>query len=157
MEATRFGGEPDKGGTMGTSSPVVREFFERYERSRNTFDLRLIDSQYPDSFMFAGPNGARIAEKPAVLAWLSRGQELFTALGHKTTKLVSLDETRLDEHYAMVRAQFVWRFEKAAAPIDVDVDSTFIVYIKDGVPRIVFQHEHEDFQQALRTRGVLPA
>lgn len=33
---------------MDTSSPVVREFFERYERSRNTFDLGLIDSQYPD-------------------------------------------------------------------------------------------------------------
>ena len=58
----------------------------------------------------------------------------------------------------MVRAQFVWRFEKAAAPpIDVTVDSTFILYIKDGVPTIVFHHEHEDFWQALRTRGVLPA
>jgi hypothetical protein len=57
-----------------------------------------------------------------------------------------------------VRAQLIWRFEKAAAPpIDVNVDSTFILHIKDGVPRIVFQHEHEDFWQALRTRGVLPA
>ena len=141
---------------MSTSSLVVQEFFEQYERSRNTFDLRLIDSQYPDSFMFAGPAGVRIAEKPAVLAGLSQGQELFKALGHKTTRLVSLDETTLDEHYAMVRARFVWRFEKALVPIDVDVDSTFILYVKDGVPRIVFQHEHEDFQQALRTRGVLP-
>jgi hypothetical protein len=57
----------------------------------------------------------------------------------------------------MVRAQFVWRFEKPAAPpIDVEVDSTFIVHIKDGVAKIVFQHEHEDFWQALRTRGLLP-
>jgi len=107
--------------------------------------------------MFAGPNGVRVTEKPAVLAGLAKGRELFKTLGHKTTKLVSLDETRLDEHYTMVRARFVWRFEKVPAPIDVDVDSTFILFIKDGVPRIVFQHEHEDFQQALRTRGVLPA
>jgi hypothetical protein len=58
----------------------------------------------------------------------------------------------------MVRAQFVWRFEKSAAPpIDVMVDSTFILYIQDGRPKIVFQHEHEDFWQALRTRGVLPS
>ena len=142
---------------MATSSPVVREFFEQYELSRNTFDLGLIDSQYPDSFMFAGPNGVRVVEKPAVLAGLSKGQELFKALGHSTTKLVSLNETRLDEHYVMVRAQFVWRFEKAGAPIDVDVDSSFILHIKDGAPRIVFQHEHEDFQQALRTRGVVTA
>ncbi len=68
-----------------------------------------------------------------------------------------MDETRVGEHYAMVRAQFVWRFEKAPAPpIDVEVDSTFILYLKDGVPKIVFHHEHEDFWQVLRTRGVLP-
>jgi hypothetical protein len=143
--------------TAMSSSPVVREFFEHYERSRNTFDPGLIDSQYPDTFMFAGPNGARVAEKATVLAGLSKGQELFKALGHRTTRLMSLDETRLDEHYALVRAQFVWRFEKAAAFIDVDVDATFVLYIKDSVPTIVLQHEHEDFLQALRTRGVLPS
>jgi hypothetical protein len=32
----------------------------------------------------------------------------------------------------------------------------FILYIRDGVAKIVFQHEHEDFLQALRARGVLP-
>ena len=64
----------------------------------------------------------------------------------------------MDKHYAVVRAQFVWRLEKAAAPpIDVEVDSTFILYLKDGVPKIVFHHEHEDLWQVLRTRGVLPA
>jgi hypothetical protein len=141
---------------MNTASQVVREFFDQYERSRTTLDLGLIDSQYPDSFMFAGPDGARVAEKRAVLAGLSKGQELFKALGHKSTALVSLTETRLDEHYAMVRARFVWRFEKVQ-PIDVEVDSTFILYIKDGGATIVFQHEHEDFQQALRARGVLPS
>jgi hypothetical protein len=139
------------------SSLVVRKFLAEYERSRNTFDPELIDAQYPDTFMFAGPNGVRVAEKVSVLAGLSKGQERFKTLRHSTTTLVSLNETVLDEHYVMVRARFVWRFEHAPAPIDVDVDSTFILYIKEGVPRIVFQHEHEDFQEALRTRGVLSA
>jgi hypothetical protein len=142
---------------VNATSLVVREFFEQYEQSRNTFDSGIIDSQYPDAFMFAGPNGVRVAEKPGVLTSLSKAKDLFKVLGHTRTTLVSLDETRLDEHYVMVRAQFMWRFDTLPAPIDVDVDSTFILHIKDGVPRIVFQHEHEDFQQALRTRGVLPA
>ena len=121
-------------------------------------DIDRIASQYADSCMFAGPDGARVAEKQAVLAGFPKALELLKTVGHTSTKLASLDETRVDEHYAMVRAQFVWRFEKAAAPpIDVKVDSTFILYIKDGVPKIVFQQEHEDFQQALRARGVLPA
>jgi hypothetical protein len=84
-----------------------------------------------------------------VLAGLSKAQELFKGLGHKSTTLVSLTGTSLDEHYAMVRARFVWRFEKVQ-PIDVEVDSRFILYIKDGEATIVFQHEHEEFWQTLR-------
>jgi hypothetical protein len=108
--------------------------------------------------MFAGPDGARVAEKQAVLAGFPKALELLKTVGHTSATLASLNETRVDEYYAMVRAQLVWRFQKAAAPaIDVRVDSAFILYIKDGVPRIVFQHEHEDVWQALRTHGVLPA
>jgi hypothetical protein len=144
--------------TMNATTPAVQEFFDQYAHSRSALDIDLIASQYADSIMFAGPNGARVTEKPAILAAFPKGQEFLKVLGHKSTKVLSLDETRLDDHYVLVRAQFVWRFEKAAAPaIDVTVDSTFILYIRDGVPKIVFQQEHEDFWQALRTRGVLPA
>jgi hypothetical protein len=40
-------------------------------------DIVLIASRYPDSFMFTGPNGARVAEKPAVLAAPPEGQEFL--------------------------------------------------------------------------------
>ena len=142
---------------MQVTSDLVREFFRRYERSRNTFETDLIETLYPDAFMFADPNGARVTEKQAVLVALSRGRELLRTLGHASTTLESLDETRLDECYTMVRARFVWRFEKAPAqPVDVAVDSAFILYIKHDVARIVFQQEHEEFQQALRAQGILP-
>jgi len=140
---------------MMPTSPVVQEFFERYERSRNTFDPALVDSLYPDAFMFAGPAGARVADKAVVLAGLPKGHAWLRTLGHTTTRLASLHETSLDGSYAMVRAKFVWRFEKTPAPIDVDVETTFIVHLTDGAPKIVFQHESEDFRQALRAQGVL--
>jgi ketosteroid isomerase-like protein len=143
---------------MDVARDVVQGFFDQYARSRTAWDIDRIASQYYDSCMFAGPDGAQVAGKQAVLAGFLKAQQLLKTVGHTSTRLASLDETRVDEQYAMVRAQFVWRFENAAAqPIDVEVDSTFILYIKDGVLRIVFQHEHEDFWQALRTRGVLPA
>jgi hypothetical protein len=100
---------------MHTASQIVREFFERYERSRNTMDASLIDEQYPDAFMFAGPGGARIAEKQAVIASLSKAHQLFQTLGHRSTTLASLSEMTLDGHYTLVRAKFVWRFEKHSA------------------------------------------
>jgi hypothetical protein len=142
---------------MNTITPVVQEFFNRYARSRSVLDIDLIASQYLNSFMFAGPNGARVAEKSAVLAAFPKGQEFLKSLGHQSTAVVSLNETRIDEHYVLVRALFAWRFQRASLqPNDVRVESTFILYIDQGAPKIVFQHEHEDFQQVLRASGVLP-
>jgi len=143
---------------MSATTPADQEFFDQYAKSRSVLDIDVIASQYPDSLMFAGPNGARLTEKTAILAAIPKGQELLKALGHKSTKVLSLDEIKLDDHYVLVRAQFAWRFEKSSAqPIDVRLNSTFILYVSQGAPKIVFQHEHEDFQQALRASSVLTA
>jgi hypothetical protein len=140
-----------------TTTPAVQAFFDQYARGRSALDPDLIASQYPDSFMIAGPKGARAVDKSVILAAFASGQAFLKASGHTSTRVLSVDETRLDEHYVLVRAQFTWRFEKAAAqPIDVTVASTFVLHSSAGALRIVFQHEHEDFQQALRASGVLP-
>jgi hypothetical protein len=142
---------------VSAASPVVQEFFNQYVRGRSALDIDLIASQYPDSFMIAGPTGARSAEKASILAVFAKGQEWLKALGHKATNVHSLDETRLDDRYVLVRAQFVWRFEKPPMKAaDVTVDASFILYINHGTPAIVFQQEHEDFQDALRAHGILP-
>src|SRR6266516_3451090 len=101
---------------MGVATTVVQEFFDQYARSRSAMDIDRIASQYAESCMFAVPDGARVAGKQAVLAGFPKALELLKAAGYTSTKLASLSETDLDEHYAMVRAQFVWRFEKAASP-----------------------------------------
>ena len=108
--------------------------------------------------MAAGPTGARVVEKSAVLASFPKGQAFLRTVGHESTTVVAIEETTLDEHYRLARVQFLWRFAQSSAPpIDVPIDSTFILYVDHGALRIVFQQEREDFQQALRARGVLPA
>jgi hypothetical protein len=108
--------------------------------------------------MTAGPNGARVAQKSAVVAGFPKGQEFLKSLGHESTEVLSLNETRIDEHYLLVRAIVVWRFRRASMPPrEAKVDSTFILYLGKDAPKIVFQQEHEDFQQVLRASGVLPA
>ena len=142
---------------MTTITPAIKEFFDRYASSRSNQDIDLIASQYPDSFMVAGPNGVHVAQKSTVLAACPQGQEFLKSLGHESTEVLSLNETRMDEHYLLVRALFVWRFRRESLPSrEATVDSTFIVYIDKGAPKIVFQLEHEDFRQALRASGVLP-
>ena len=46
---------------MNTITPAIKDFFDRYARSRSVQDIDLIAAQYPDAFMTAGPNGARVA------------------------------------------------------------------------------------------------
>jgi len=143
---------------MDVATLIVQEFFDQYARSRSTRDIDPLVSQYADSCMFAGPNGAQVADRPAIRAGFPKALELLKTAGHTSTTLTSLSETKVDECYAMVRARFVWHFDRGGAPpVDVNVDSTFMVYIKSGIPEIVFQHEHDDFWQVLRTRGVLPS
>jgi hypothetical protein len=73
---------------MNGASPVVQQFFDQYARSRSAMDIDLIASQYPDSFMMAGPTGARVAEKASILAAFAKGQALLGALGHKPRPFV---------------------------------------------------------------------
>jgi hypothetical protein len=142
---------------MNEATPVVQEFFEQYARSRTIADIDRLVSQYADSCMLATHDGVRVVERQTLLVGFPKALEVLKAAGHTSTRLGSLSQANVDEHYVMVRAQFVWRFENPKTPaIDVTVDSTFILYLKDGVLKIVFHHEREDFWQALRTRGVLP-
>jgi len=143
---------------MSTITLAIKDFFDQYARSRSVQDIDLIAAQYPDAFMTAGPNGARVAQKSAVVAGFPKGQAFLKSLGHESTEVLSLNETRIDEHYLVVRAIVVWRFRPASMPPrEAKVDSTFILYMNKDAPTIVFQHEHEDFQQVLRASGVLPA
>src|ERR1041385_2185545 len=143
---------------MHANTPVVEKFFEQFAQGRTALDIDLIASQYPESFMMAGPKGARATQKPTILAALDGARGFLNASGHTSTSVMSLEQTALDAQYVLARVLFRWRFERLPAPpIDVEVHSTFILSVSESVPKIVFQLEHEDFQESLRAHGVLSA
>jgi len=90
---------------------LIKEFFEQVEQASNTLDLELIDSQFADQ---PDPNGTRVVEKQKFLTFLPQPQEFFKSLGHQSTKVLSLDETRLDDQYTMVKAHFLMTFQKSS-------------------------------------------
>jgi hypothetical protein len=143
---------------MNTPTPAVQAFLDQYAQGRSALDLDLIASQYPDTFMMAGPKGARTVDRSMVLAAFTKGQAFLKASGYTSTRVLAVETTALDQHYVQVRAQFAWRFEKAPMqPIDVKVGSTFVLHSDSGTLRIAFQLEHDDFQQAMQASGVLEA
>jgi hypothetical protein len=137
-------------------SGKLRAFFDSIERASNTLDLDLIDSQYADQFIFADPNGTRVIEKKNFIPALPKRQEFFKSLGHLSTKVVALDETPIDDQYTMVKAHFLMQFQNPTGEIqEARVDSTYILFMKQDVPRIVMHIEPEDLQQAMKDRGLL--
>jgi len=136
--------------------PTIQAFFEQYAEARTARDVGLIASQYANPYMLADANGSRIVDRATVLAVFPAGLQLLKTLGHLSTNLRSLSDDVVDEHYRIVRAQFLWCFEKPGSPaIEVVIDTVFVVYAKDGAFTIVFQQEREDFRDALRSHGIL--
>ena len=134
----------------------IQKFFEGVEQASNMLDLNLIDAQFADQFIFADPNGTRVVEKQKFLAFLPQRQEFFKSIGHQSTKALSLDETRLDDQYAMVKAHFLMTFKKASGEIaEANIDSTYFLFMKGDTLKIVMQMEHEDVREAMQARGLL--
>ena len=148
----------DPGSAMNPTTPLVKEFFARWERIINAFDLDAIGSQYADPFMFADPSGVRVVPKERFLAALPRRREFFDTLGHKSTEILSVHETVLDDRYVMARVAFRMVFERSPTQrMDARVESTFIMQVADASPTIVLHIDHEDLQRVMRERGLLPA
>jgi hypothetical protein len=134
----------------------IQKFFEGVEQASNTLDLDLIASQYADQFIFADPNGTRVIDKQKFLPVLPKRQEFFKSIRHRSTKVVSLDETVIDDRYTMVKAHFLMKFQKASGQIEeARIDSTYILFMKDDRPNIVMHIEHEDLKEAMQARGLL--
>ena len=134
----------------------ITAFFEGVEQVSNTLDLDLIGSQYADQFIFADPNGTRLVEKEKFLPALPKRKDFFKSLGHQSTKVLSLEETPIDHQYTMVKAHFLMRFQQSSGEIkEVNVDSTYILFMKGDTPKIVMHIEHEDLNEAMQARGLL--
>jgi hypothetical protein len=149
---------------MKQASDIVRKFFEDYERSINASasdsegSPEVIASRYSDTFMFAGPQGAQAVKKEDFLKALPKRQWFFKTIGLTSSTIQSLEETRLDDSYVMVKAYWNMRFEKEAEqPIVAETSATYILRQEESSLRIVFQLDHQDLMKTAQDLGLLPA
>lgn len=94
--------------------------------------------------------------KQKFLAFLPQRREFFKSIGHQSTRVLSLDETQLDDQYTMVKAHFLMQFKKSTGEvIEANIDSTYFLFMKGESPKIVMHMEHEDVREAMQKRGLL--
>ena len=142
---------------MNQVSDVVKKFFEDFEQASNTFEGDLLASQFSDPFMAANPDGnIQVVKKDDFIAGIAKRQTFFQSKGFQFVKILSLEETRLYDHYVMVKVYVQMRFEKnPGQPIDWQDYSTYILFVKDNSARIVFYLTHEDLLKAMQKLGLL--
>jgi ketosteroid isomerase-like protein len=142
---------------MKPVSHSVTKFFEDYERNRETSDPEAIGQQYAETFMFAGPQGVQIVKKDDFLKALPQRQGFFKAVGLTLSKIKTLEETRLDEHYLLVRADWVMQFDKNAGQlITEEISATYVLSQQEDRLKIVLQLDHQDLVKRVQTLGLLP-
>jgi len=143
--------------TTNQVSDVIKKFFEDFERGSNTFEKDLLASQFSDAFMAADPDGGiQVVKKEDFIAEIAKRQAFFQSVGFQFVKMVPQDETRLGDHYVMAKVHVHMRFEKdPGQPIDLKDSSTYILFIKDDSPQVVFYLTHENLMKIMQEVGLV--
>src|SRR6185436_300156 len=89
----------------------LRAFFERFQSLTASDDAEAIAGMYAESVMIAGPQGAQVVTSTDLQRAIPKRRQLLASVGHQDTALVGFEESALGDRYALVRAQFRWRFQ----------------------------------------------
>jgi hypothetical protein len=142
---------------MQPVSAVVQTFFAEFERASNTFERDLLARQWSDPFMVADPHGSiQVVKREDFLAGIAKRQAFLHSIGFQFVTIVPVEEIRLDDHYVLVKTHAEMRFEQRPGhPIDLKHAGTYIVFINDDVPIIVFNLTHDDVMKLMQAHGLV--
>ena len=133
----------------------VEAFLRRFELNNNESDFSAAVSQFADTFMAAGPQGAQCVRAGDFALALPKRKQLFESFGCHSMQLVSVDAHSLGDRYSIAHTQ--WKMNFANNELSTEgmfVKSTFIVDITEADFRIVLYLAHQDVMLRLKERAV---
>lgn len=138
------------------ASPIAR-FFDSFAQQSNGDNIEA-PAQFADTFLAAGPQGAKCVSSTDFALAIPKRKQIFASLGCQSTKLVSLEETQLDDRYVLAKTRWQMIFSRPnSEPEKVLADSTFIVDTASAEPKIILYLAHQDIFEVLRDRGISAA
>jgi hypothetical protein len=143
---------------MNQVSAIVKKFFEDFEQRSNAFANELA-LQFSDPFMVADPDGRiQVVKRDDFIAGIAKRQQFFNSIGFQFTKILSIVESRLYDHYVMAKVHVLMRFEKIDGHlIDLQDSTTYILFVNDDSATIVFYLTHANLTKIMQDNGLLPA
>jgi hypothetical protein len=136
---------------------TVEEFFRRYERANNDFDVDLIATLYANTFLFGNPQGVQVVKKEDFVKVLPRRKDFMKAAGLLSSRVDSVETSELDSKYMLVKT--VWNMSFRANNGDAVTRKSLATYVLSTIAdsfEIVFQLDHQDLTkivQELRTQS----
>lgn len=134
----------------------IEDFLKRYEVNANVGRAEETVEQFADVFMAADPSGARAVPSSVLLMAIPQRRKLFESVGSSVTTLASVEQTRLDDRYALLKTEWLVKFDRGSGRSeDLTLRSTFVLYRSDDGIKIVLYLHHQDLMSVLRERGLL--
>ena len=143
----------DEGGLVMSNAMEI--FFKDFEHNSSLSEIGALISQFAETFLVAGPQGAQVVPASAFALALPRRKKQFDEMGCQSTDLISLRETTLGNHYVMAETEWQMTFAQGEeSREEITVASTFILFTGDEQPKIVFYLPQHDVMALLKNRGV---
>ena len=140
---------------MKSTTQAIEDFLRAFEHTDNRRQVVELASRFADTFLVAGPDGARVVKASDFALVLPKRQQMFEQMGHRSTKLESAVVTELDGRYLMADTKWRMTFAHGEGQLsDVLVGSTYVLDAKDEL-KILFYLTHQDITTVLRERGIL--
>lgn len=141
---------------MPRASERVKTFFDQYELNIGRSDPTVIAAQYGESFVFAGPQGTQAVKRDDFVRVLPKRQGFFKSAGLRSSTIIALEETCVDDCCVLVKAQWRLRFEPTAMPAsDIDVSAMYLLQQGPDGLRIVFQRDYDDLAKRVQELGLV--
>jgi len=119
-------------------------------------DPAVIAAQYGESFVFSGPQGTHAVKRDDFVKVLPKRQGFFKSVGLRSSTLVTLEETSVDDCCVLVKAQWRLKFEPVSKPAcDLDVSATYLLQQDPAGLRIVFQRDYDDLTRRVQELGLV--
>jgi hypothetical protein len=131
----------------------VEDFLKRFEINANAGSAEETVEQFADVFMAADPSGVRAVPSSKLLMAIPQRKKLFEGVGGGATALTSVEQTRLDDRYVLLKTEWLMKLDRGGGPGEaLTLRSTLVLYRSDDGLKIVFYLNHEDLMSLLRER-----
>jgi hypothetical protein len=136
---------------MSESNAVINEFFSGYEKANAEFEVETIAAFYADVFMFADPQGVQSVKKEDFVRVLPKRKEFFRSVGLVSSNIESLETSKLDSKYVLVKVVWKMRFERSTKDaVDSENSTTYVLSETSDSFQIVFQLDHQNLMKVVQ-------